>query len=48
MVMLASLAVLAVLFLAAILPETKHMSLEDVTAAFEKKAARPSRERARR
>lgn len=45
--MLASLAVLAVLFVAAFLPETKHMSLEDVTAAFEKKATRPSQEQSR-
>jgi MFS transporter, SP family, arabinose:H+ symporter len=47
MVMLASLALLAVFFVLAFLPETKHMRLEDVTAAFEKKATGRESERAR-
>ena len=38
MVILASLAVLAVIFVAVFLPETKQVSLEEVTAIFERQA----------
>ena len=38
MVMLAGLAVLAVIFVAVFLPETKGVSLEEITAIFERKA----------
>lgn len=47
MILLASLALLAVLFVAAFLPETKHLPLEEVTAAFEKKATGRDPQRAR-
>jgi hypothetical protein len=47
MVMLASLALLAVVFVAAFLPETKHVPLEEVTAAFERKASGRKPERVR-
>jgi hypothetical protein len=38
MILFAVLAVLAVLFVARFLPETKGLALEDVTAVFEKQA----------
>jgi len=47
MVLLAALALLAVVFVAAFLPETKHMPLEEVTAAFERKATGRKPQRAR-
>ena len=39
MVLFAALAVLAVLFIARYLPETKGLALEDVVAVFERQAA---------
>lgn len=43
MVLLAGLAVLAVAFVARFLPETKHLSVEEVVAIFEERSATPRR-----
>ena len=43
MVLLAGLAVLAVAFVARFLPETKHLSVEEVVAVFEEHSASPGR-----
>jgi MFS transporter, SP family, arabinose:H+ symporter len=43
MVLLATLAVLAVIFVAKFLPETKGVSLEDITAIFEQQADKSRR-----